>query len=89
MLTSKPICIWFGRDLIKVADEENIQPVIINMREEIIGIEALNNNTLQSIGVVSGRVALRYVYFLSFIVVSGSQSKLDCYTLGTNDKHAG
>ena len=44
----------------KGADESDKEPVIINMREEIIGKEALEHYTLKSIGLVSGRVALRY-----------------------------
>jgi len=34
-------------------------PVIVNMREEIIGLAMLGHTTLHAIGLVSGRVALR------------------------------
>lgn len=49
----------YYRDLLHEASEQDLHPVIVNMREEIIGLFALESTTLKRIGLVSGRVALR------------------------------
>ncbi|XP_067939533.1 tether containing UBX domain for GLUT4-like isoform X2 [Watersipora subatra] len=49
-----------GENLLK--DDGDKQPVVINMREEVIGVEALEYLTLQSIGLIYGKVALRLVH---------------------------
>lgn len=36
-----------------------LHPVLVNMRDEIIGIEALEYHTLKSIGIAAGKTALR------------------------------
>jgi len=47
------------RDLLHMTSNTDLCPVIVNMREEIIGLAMLGHTTLHAIGLVSGRVALR------------------------------